>query len=854
MDRLQTKGFHFHEGRSKWLAKGITYGPFRPDSSGIPYPGSPRVNSDLESIASAGANVIRIYDVPPESLARLAADRGLRLLVDIPWPKHLNLYESAEQQSLCLKMVRDGVGRLRDWPNVMGVFLGNEIPADVIRWAGVRKVESFLRRLFDEAKEAAPEILFGYANFPSTEFLRAPYFDFLGFNVYLHDPAVFRNYLVRLRHLHPERPLVLSEIGMDTQRHTEAEQAGFLSDSLAIAYEAGMAGAAVFSWTDEWHTGGFDVEDWSFGVVTADRKPKPALRAVSKVFRDAPQSPAAASMPKVSVVVATYNGAKTLRGCLQSLGALRYPDFEIIVVDDGSTDETPRILTEFPNAKVISQPNRGLSEARNAGIRAAAGEIVAFTDSDCVVDGDWLYHIAKEFEAGNFVGVGGPNLTPEAKTEAARCVALAPGHATHVLIAQDNAEHIPGCNMAFRRSALLDVAGFDPIYRKAGDDVDIAWRLQDAGGRIGFTTAGFVWHHRRPGVKAFLKQQIGYGEAEVLLLAKHPHRFNDRGQSIWRGSIYSGVDHATLLANPDVNYGIFGSAGYQCIYEPRGSMLPYVFTSLEWWLLCIALIGAGFIASPALHLGFAGIALALALNGIWAYRKWSDQRRYRAAYWPLVWALWVLQPIARAGARYWYRFQMNRPAGTAASGAADGAYLSKTTFSGTKVLRYWAEQGLDRLNVLNRLASRMAELGWILAPNSAWESWDFTILLSWWFKGRIGTAEENHGERKRLLYLRYRLMPTSLHLLLGAAALILTVAVGFQSTVWARGCLVVFLLLEWMAYREACRARARLEGAIEEEIEGMGFIPMDSPAKSKRDEDTPVRHEAGGESERTSNI
>jgi GT2 family glycosyltransferase len=88
---------------------------------------------------------------------------------------------------------------------------------------------------------------------------------------------------------------------------------------------------------------------------------------------------------------------------------------------------------------------------------------------------------------------------------------------------------------------------FDPIFRKAGDDVDICWRLQDGEFKIGFSPAGFVWHYRRATVKAYLKQQSGYGEAEALLIGKHPEHYNAFGGGIWRGRIYASSFSGLLL-------------------------------------------------------------------------------------------------------------------------------------------------------------------------------------------------------------------------------------------------------------------------------------------------------------------
>ena len=251
-----------------------------------------------------------------------------------------------------------------------------------------------------------------YASYPPTEYLLPQNSDFATFNVYLHRQSDFESYLGRLQNLAEEKPLLLGEFGMDTIRHSEEEQAEMLLWHIESVVRGGLAGTIIYAWTDEWFRGGQEITDWAFGLVHRDRAPKLSYSTVKELFANDGSMTRKVSLrryPKVSVVVCSYNGAKTLDRCLESLQRLEYPDYEVILVDDGSKDHTQQIATRHPWVINIRQENSGLSAARNVGARAATGEVIAYTDSDCMADPEWLYFMVGTLLSGDFAGVGGPN-------------------------------------------------------------------------------------------------------------------------------------------------------------------------------------------------------------------------------------------------------------------------------------------------------------------------------------------------------------------------------------------------------------------------------------------------------------
>jgi O-antigen biosynthesis protein len=773
-------GKFFFVGERKLYLRGVSYGPFATSLHGFPFPDHETVERDLRLMAALGANCLRTFTVPPRWLLDRAAEHGIRVLITIPWAEHVCFLDDRGLVAEIRGTVRAAAESCGDHPALFGFLIGNEIPPDIVRWYGPERMREFLASLRDEVKQRAPGALVSYANFPSTEYLDVTdLVDFVSFNVYLHREADFRRYLSRLQNIAEDKPLVLTEFGVDSIREGQESQADHLAWMIRAAFESGVAGTFVFSWTDDWFTGGAQIADWAFGLVDAKRAPKPSYRAVHAQY-SAPLPPRLERTPRVSVVVCAYNAERTMDACLESLRTLNYPDYEVIVVNDGSTDATLAISERHkavydadpggPRMSIISQPNKGLSVARNVGAHAATGEIVAYTDSDCVPDPDWLAFLVFKFVRSGFVAVGGPNFPPPEPHLVPAAVAVSPGGPTHVLLNDEVAEHIPGCNMAFTKKALDEIGGFEPMYTAAGDDVDLCWRLQNRGFPVGFSPAATVWHYRRNTVKAYLKQQMGYGKAEALLYFKHPYRFNLLGQSRWLGRIYGELTTGIFSRRPIIYFGAFGRGLFQSMYEPPSSLLSYLPFTLEWNAIGILLFLSALVTPRALPFAAFPLGVSIAWSIAAALRARVDPRfrgfRSRA----LIAMLTYLGPLVRAAQRYLWRLRGH-------------GEIEPIEFEGKQqpanvdwldrafTLGYWSEQGHEKEALLAGVMEFLIPRKYLIAVDPGWNRWDLEIYRGIWAKARLTVAAENHGGSKRLLNVRcaVRLTRVSQLALLGFA-------------------------------------------------------------------------------------
>src|SRR5436309_1268285 len=576
LPRPHVRGKFVFTGDAKFYVRGVSYGAFRPDASGHEFHALDVIERDFIQLAANGIHTVRIpHTMPPRPLLEAAERHGLRVMVGLSVEQHLgSLVDGKMGMPEIEALVRSKVRECAGQPALLCYALGNEIPAPMARWLGRSKIERYLKRLYQVVKEEDPDGLVTYVNYPTTEYLRLPFLDLVCFNVYLESRPRFEAYLGRLQNIAGERPLIMSELGLDGLRNGDTVQARSLDWQVRTAFAAGCAGVVVFSWTDEWYRQGHDVQDWAFGLTRADRTPKPALKAVREAFAEVPFPPSL-KWPRISVVVCTYNGARTIRDCMEGLKQLAYPDYEVIVVDDGSADATAVIAREY-DCRLIQTENRGLASARNTGLKAATGEIVAYTDDDAYPDPHWLTYLAAMFLSTSHAAVGGPNIAPPGDGPIAECVARAPGGPVHVLLSDCEAEHLPGCNMAFRKDRLEAIGGFDPQFRTAGDDVDVCWKLQERGWTLGFSAAAMVWHHRRNSVRAYWRQQIGYGRAEAMLERKWPTKYNGSGETVVPDGGALPAPAAGTPAWADIRLRPVAEAGYASVATTLAKDVHYL--------------------------------------------------------------------------------------------------------------------------------------------------------------------------------------------------------------------------------------------------------------------------------------
>ncbi|MBL7196622.1 MAG: glycosyltransferase [Candidatus Omnitrophica bacterium] len=235
------------------------------------------------------------------------------------------------------------------------------------------------------------------------------------------------------------------------------------------------------------------------------------------------------SEPFVSIIVPVYNAEKTIRKCIESLLNIDYMQYDILIIDDESTDKTKEILSEYKNRiHIIESQHSGPSRCRNIAAKDAKGDFIAFTDSDCIVDKDWITELLKGFVNQKVASVGGSQYSPEDETYFGNRVqdffditGFLGGYIKNKK-REDIVEvqHNPSCNAIYRREVFLEIGSFDEKLWPC-EDVDLDYRLKKKGFVFMYNPKAIVYHYRPQSFKQLSEMMYRYGVVQGILTRKY---------------------------------------------------------------------------------------------------------------------------------------------------------------------------------------------------------------------------------------------------------------------------------------------------------------------------------------------
>jgi GT2 family glycosyltransferase len=227
----------------------------------------------------------------------------------------------------------------------------------------------------------------------------------------------------------------------------------------------------------------------------------------------------------VSIVIPTFNGAARLGNCLDAiLSQVATKDIEVLVVNDGSCDNTAEVIYRYPGIHLINQTNAGPAAARNRGAREARGALLLFTDDDCVPAPGWLDAMLEPFTDPEVVGVKGVYRSHQ-KQLVARFVQIEYEDRYRLMNGLPSIDFIDTYSAGFRRDRFLEIGGYDTSFPVAcAEDVELSYRMSARAWKMKFAPGAVVYHTHPSSLSMYLKKKYKFAFWRVLAVRKNPSK------------------------------------------------------------------------------------------------------------------------------------------------------------------------------------------------------------------------------------------------------------------------------------------------------------------------------------------
>jgi len=329
-------------------------------------------------------------------------------------------------------------------------------------------------------------------------------------------------------------------------------------------------------------------------------------------------------LPLFSVVITVLNEAKHISRTVESVLNLDYPDYEIIIVDEGSGDETVEIIKRYPSIRLIESKGYNISRGRNIGIKRAKGEIIAITDGDMIVEKDWLRHLARHYKDEHIGGVGGPIYLYPEKTIFQKAIGILPQPGCRYRqdrITSRDPFLISTGNASYRKDLLEKIGGFDENIW-VGEDPELNMRVLKSGKSLKFTPRAVTYHFPRETITGYYHQYYNYGFGRALIHKKDIDIFKSRLRNaipplavsffvmtFLASLVYPPLFSITLLALLFYFLSILGYTVFFCRFNETKKWAPSIWAAASIiYGIRIFVTGAGYImgllnlaATPRVH-------------------------------------------------------------------------------------------------------------------------------------------------------------------------------------------------------------------------------------------------------------